>query len=205
MHLAGEENLDRIKTLWSGTVSNQLIPLERMGHGFPSNAGRLRLAYAQSGDFIRWLFSRDQGRAQMRRLLGRVRRGVPFERAIDRTYAASIFALELSWRETLNERYRALPLLLGSGGIWLFAALLMAVAYMRKRRREKKKLKEWEAIEEAEDQQRLEAILRALPEPPEISSDLLDDEVIYIVSPEPPPTDSGIPTIEHEGRSHTLH
>lgn len=206
IHQAREQDLERMRALWGGTVGDRLLPLDRLSHAFPDNPHRVNLAYAQSADFVRWLRAREDGEAKFRQVIRRLRDGQSFETALERTYSVSMTSLEIEWHEDLNERFAALPLLFGSGGLWVLAALLIVVAYVRRKRKDREKFDEWEAEEQAAlaAAQSLVAS-RATASGPSPSTPEADVEVLYVVPPEPRSRESGIPTIEHEGRSHTLH
>ncbi len=206
IHQARERSIDRMQSLWSGTVGNRLLPMERLSSSFPSEPHRVNLAYAQSADFVRWLRARDDGDARFREVISRLGRGQSFEMALERTYSTTRMDLELRWHESLSERFQAWPLLLGSGGLWVVAALLIVVAYVRRKRRDRVKFREWE-----EEERTMMAAARILEGSPKLLSDTTAElaseerEVLYVVPAEPHGRDPGIPTIEHDGRSHTLH
>ncbi|HEY8432138.1 MAG TPA: hypothetical protein VIL20_27365 [Sandaracinaceae bacterium] len=204
IHQAGEHSLERLRTLWSGAVSGRLLPMEELSRGFDASPHRVNLAYAQSADFVRWLLARDDGEAQFTELIERLGRGQPFETAFALTYSVSLRSLEIAWHDDLAKRFQAWPLLFGSGSLWALAALLIVIAYVRRKRKDQETLREWEKEEQAV----LAAarILVAPPEPePPVVEPFEDRDVLYIIPPEPLIRDSGVPTIEHDGRSHTLH
>ncbi len=203
IHAAGEQSMDRIRTLWSGTVSGRLLPMERLARGFDENPHRVSLAYAQSADFVRWLLARDDGEARFAELIERLGRGQAFETALERTYSISMRSLEIEWHDSLAERFQAWPLLFGSGGLWVLAALLIVIAYARRKRKDAKTLREWEEEERAVVAASRVLIAEREARPEHASED--DAEVLYVVPPEPRMRESGVPTVEHDGRSHTLH
>lgn len=204
IHQSGEQSLERVRTLWSGTASGRLLPMEQLARGFDANPHRVSLAYAQSADFVRWLRARDDGEARFGELISRLGRGQPFEIALERTYSISMRSLEIEWHDGLAERFQAWPLLFGSGGLWVLAALLIVVAYVRRKRKDGKRLREWEE-EEEEEHQAVLATAQILVAQREPAAGDDADEVLYVVPPEPRFRDSGVPTVEHDGRSHTLH
>lgn len=198
IHQAREHSLERIRTLWSGTAAGQLISMSRLSRAFPAKPHHVNLAYAQSADFVRWLLARDDGEARFREVIERLGHGQPFETALERTYSIPLVNLELDWHDNLNERFKAWPLLFGSGTLWAFAALLIFVAYARRKQSDRKTLKRWEREEETEAR----AMAVATQAPP------LDDDApdpLYVTLPEPLFRESDVPTVEHEGRSYTLH
>lgn len=206
IYQARERSFERTRVLWGGTVGDQLMSFEQLSDGFPNRPRGVNLAYAQSADFVSWLRARPDGHAKFRAVIQRLRDGQSFQTALERTYSASMTRLEIDWHDSLAERFKALPLLFGSGTLWVFAALLIVVAYARKRQKSKVKFDEWEE----EDRGAAAALLvtsgsahSAGTGPSPSAPD--DDDVLYVVPPDPRVRDSGIPTVEHEGRSHTLH
>lgn len=204
IHQAREHSIERVQTLWSATVGDRLLPLRQLSRAFSDRPHRVSLAYAESADFVRWLRAREDGDERFHELIDRLRDGQPFETSVRRTYSMRLSALELEWRANLAERFEAWPLLLGSGGLWVLAALLIVLAYFRRRRKDKKKIDEWEreerAVLAAAHVATTAALTRTEAREPEE-----EREVLYVLPPEPRIRDSGVPTIEHEGRSHTLH
>ncbi|MCB9597505.1 MAG: hypothetical protein H6719_32590 [Sandaracinaceae bacterium] len=210
IHQAHERSFERVRTLWGATVGGQLLGFDRLAHDFPRSSSGVNLAYAQSADFVDWLRGRDHGAAKLHDVIRRVREGQSFETALQRTYSASMTRLEIDWHDDLAERFRALPLLFGSGALWVFAAFLIVVAYARRRRKDREKLEEW-----AQEEREAIAAARALvavhgvragatagPSPTDPEND--DLEVLYVMPPEPG-RHAGVPVIVHDGRSHTLH
>ena len=209
IYQAHEQSLERTRTLWAGTVGGRLLPFEQLSEGFPREAHHVNLAYAQSADFVRWLHARDDGDRKFREVVRRLREGQTFQTALERTYSVTLTTLEEDWHAGLDERFQALPLLVGSGSIWVFAAFLIVIAYGRRRGRRREKYEEWDR----EDQDALVAsqsllTLRAVEHTtsgPSPSTPDDDNEVLYVVPAEPRFRDAAIPTVEHDGRSHTLH
>ncbi len=200
IHQARERSLERVQTLWEATVRGQLIALDDLSHRFPSQPHEVSIAYAQSADFIRWLNGRESSGQHFAELIRRIRSGQPFETAVSQTYSQGIGQLEYAWRNELTERYGAFPLLLGTGVIWFGIALLVVVAWFRRRADSKRILERWES-EDGE---------RDMPEPS--AAPQLSRPDGSVARPEgdtrpgsdiPPPAE--IPTVVWEGRSHTLH
>lgn len=210
IYQAREMSLERTRTLWGGTVGGRLMTLEQLGSGFPSRPHQVSLAYAQSADFVAWLRGRERGEEKFREVIRRLRRGQDFDTALTRTYSTNLTRLEIDWHANLGERFQALPLLVGSGSLWVLAAFLIVIAYIKRRRRDREKHEEWEredriAVASAKAMLATGANKRRSsmgPSPSEPDDDL---DVLYLIPPEPKVRDSNIPTVEHEGRSHTLH
>jgi len=220
IHEAGERSIERVETLWQGTLSGQLIPLSELDRSFPSRPHSVNLAYAQSADFVAWILRRgDDGPQKLRQLLSRVRSGSSFEDAVEVTFTATIGQLEDDWRAALGERYGVGPLLLGSGAAWAFIGLLVLLAFRRRRQQKKVVLARWSEEEKVEDERealrvRARAILAERQAKAEASADGRaapdvvadpDDEPPPSEPPPPPRPQPEVPSIEWEGDKHTLH
>jgi len=202
---AQERSLERFRTLWEGTVSGALIPLDGLSVRFPPQHHGVNLAYAQSSDFVRFLKRQPHGDLRFSRLLEATAGGTPFPEAILRAYRAPLPTLEREWIEQLHLRFGRWPLLLsGLAGLWLILALLLVVAYVRTRRRHHRTLALW-----AEEESRLADTamtdVHAETAPPTTSDpsaapDFQRDDLAAL-----PPEPSGVPTILYRGESHTLH
>jgi hypothetical protein len=203
IHEARERSLDRVRTLWEGTVRGTLTPLDELSARFPERPHAVDLAYAESADFVGWLFTHgDGGPGEVRRLLVRMRGGQRFEEAISQTYSAGIGQLEVEWRGELGRRYAALPLLLGSSFAWLVVLVLLVLAYRRRRRDDARTLARWEAEEAAARLARAKAELDGLWQ----QSDAEVERAIEGDAAIPPALrDDGVPRVVHDGREHTLH
>jgi hypothetical protein len=211
IYQAREHSFERVQTLWNGTASGTLLPMRRLEAGFPAEPHRVSLAYAQSADFVRWLRARDDGEARFHELIRRLRTGQSFENGLEVTYSISPGSLEIEWLDGLSERFQAWPLLLGGSGLWGIAVVLVVLGYVRRKRQSRAKLREWEAeeasLDESEDESDDTPVvvqrppLTALP----LIRDDEDRELLYVVPPEPRFRETGVPTVEHDGRSHTLH
>lgn len=113
--------------------------LEPLFHG---NAAQADQAYAASFAFVSWSVARF-GSTTVRDVLTearthsfgrawRIATGVPLDRA------------EADWRRESLFRYRWLPLIAGSGSVWLVIMMLSALAWVRKRRRARALEAVWE-------------------------------------------------------------
>ncbi|MDW8363372.1 MAG: hypothetical protein RMK74_13300, partial [Myxococcales bacterium] len=187
IHQAGEASFARTRLLWGATVAGRLLPLEDLERRFPSEPGVVDLAYAQAADFVRFLLDEEPGR--LRSLLAAVRAGRSFEHAIREATGRDPDTLQRDWHGALRMRFTALPLVVTGTSLWGAAALLLVWAHLARRRRQRATLARWEREEREE---RAHA-----PAEPLLGPSLLVEPT--------PPREPGIPTVEYEGRSHTLH
>ncbi len=205
IHEARERSMDRVRTLWEATVRDTLIPLDALSARFPARPHAVDLAYAESADFVGWLFERgDSGASEVGRMLERIADGQGFEEAASQTFSAGLGQLEDEWRTELGRRYAALPLLLGSSLAWIVVLVLLVLAYRRRRKDDARTLARWEADEAREEVARV-ARARAELDALRAESDAEVDAATEEDAPPPRPPEDGVPRVVHEGQRHTLH
>jgi len=206
IHHSGELSLERTKTLWSATVAGNLEPLSDLSRGFPSRSHRVNVAYAQSADFVSFLRGEEGRGQQIRELIDELRAGRDFDDAVSTAWGRPLSSLESEWRESLDQRFHAIPLIVTGGGLWVLLSLFIVFAYVRKKRRDRRRLDEMEREEQEEDEAlaRAEAVLADKLARAEEEDD--EPEERLVVDDDPPQgREPGVPTVEYEGRSHTLH
>ncbi len=149
-------SLARAQTLtgmaWFGNVQ----PLSELEQHFPAAEAEADRAYAQSYDFVAYLARRgrypdardDGNRWPFRDFLAAISAGDTPERAAWNAYGASLSELHDEWAQGLRERYLLMPAGLFAMGVWVFGALLLILAYLRKRYQNRARLARW-AEEEA--------------------------------------------------------
>ncbi len=193
-----ERSFARTKTLWEGSLQSRLIPLERLSEAFPSRRHQVNLAYAQSADFVSFLLEGEDNRYRFIQLIKNLRQGKSFSEAVGSAYHLPLGYLEREWIKSLRQRFGRWPLLLtGMGTLWVLACILLLAAYIQMKRKHKATLKRW-AFEEA----RVAQLQRSAP----VSNDLpkrthsTDRD-----SQAQTPDRTSIPTIEYDGRNHTVH
>jgi len=196
---AQESLFSRGRTLWEGTLRGKLLPLEALSKQFPAaTRGEVDLAYAQSADFVGFMLS---GSDEHTRFVGLMRElnHRPFGDAIEAAYHVQLGYLEREWRASLQQRYGRWPLfLMGLTALWVFGAVLLVLGYARTKLRDRATLQRW-ALEE----QPVVAIAHTIaPQPPSGAIQSSVDDFFESRRAKP---DSGVPTIVHDGQSHTLH
>jgi hypothetical protein len=193
IHESGEFPWPRTKTLWDAQLSHHLLNLADLDRGFPAGGYDVNIAYAESADFVRFLL-RDADRARFGSFIHRLRSGTAFDRALEDAYGTDLKKLEYEWHEEIGRRFSMIPMLTGGGVLWAVMSGLLVVAWVKRRRRARAKLAEWEREEAEMDAVRARAREDAAkPEEPE------DDDTM------PPGSMPGIPVVEHEGRWYTVH
>ncbi len=153
---ASEFSLARARALlamaWRGeTMGLGALSAELSAADVPSRAR------AQSADFVAYLARRGPlpgaeasgERWPFRNFLREVAGGEDVDSAARASFGASLGALYDEWYDDLRDRYFFAPASLFSGGIWAFAALLLCLAFIRKRRQKRATLRRWEEEEAA--------------------------------------------------------
>ncbi len=152
---------DRTETLAGMAWFGGIIPLDELDHSFPAEESPAHRAYAESYDFVgylsrrgRWEDKEDDGdRWPFRRFLTMVGQGTELDVAAQRAFGKTIHQLFDEWREDLSKRYMMAPIGLLGLALWVLCALLLMLAYLRKRRHNRRRIGEWERIERREDEE----------------------------------------------------
>ncbi len=191
IHQSEARLLPRMESLLRAAAQRSMLRLSELDKYFPDHPHEVNIAYAQSADVVAFLRRSDTDQRRFHRLIQSLRGGETFDTALAAGYGWTRAGLERQWRDSLRTRYRILPALLAGSTIWVAAAILVVFAYRRKRRYHHLKLKQMAHREE------LEALAAASRPPPAPLS-------------HPPPatdaaTEAGVPIVEHDGESHTLH
>ncbi len=170
---------------------------------FPTEPAALRIAYAQSADFVEFLMKGD-GHARFAAAISAVRSGVPLDRALDESYGADARGLEQRWKDDVARRFVTVPLAVAAVVGWGLAAWA-AVVVLRRRRQRRARSGTRPAIVTAESFEFPPAFSMVNPLEPKTSEPRLLvcerglGHVVYIVERK------SVPKVEHDGKRHTLH
>lgn len=209
---SGETSFMRMQTLFTATVSDNLLSLAQLERSFPSNESEASIAYAQAADVVRFLVKREE-RHRFRGLVSRLRDGETMDSALLNSYGEETATLESEWRDEVSRRYTFYPVLFSGSLIWAGTLGLFALGWHRKKRKASATLARW-AREEAEDDARRRQPLRADPAAPAprvhivLSRGSLAEEVPTTVVPPAALQrlpEIEVPKVEHDGQWHTLH
>jgi hypothetical protein len=203
VHQAGEQRLSRVQALWEAAVVDEVLSTAELSQRFPTRARQVNLAYAESADLVEYLLRSEANRTYLVSLLREVKAGRPFEQALLSAYGVDLPYLEHEWRRSLSERYRVLPMVLTGTALWGGIAVLVVVAFIRRRKDQRQRLSRW-AEEEAREDRALSVQNTANAGLPLLSPGAteLSPELFVIAAHT---RDSAVPTIEHEGQRYTLH
>lgn len=212
VHASGEAVSGRLQTLWTATLSGNLLPLRDLTARFPSDATTASVAYAQAADIVRYLVRADEAH-RFRSLVERVRTGESFERALSDAYSTDLASFEHEWREDVARRYTFWPIFLSGTTIWVLALGLVVLGWKRRKKRDQKTLARW-AVEEAAEDARRAALQRELMARP-VHIVLAHRDFVPGAPPAGGSEEGGeqrprakppeVPKVEHDGHWHTLH
>jgi hypothetical protein len=209
---SGETSFVRMHTLWTATLSDNLLSLAQLERTFPSSENEADIAYAEAADVVRFLVRRED-QHRFRGLVSRLRDGETMDTALLNSYGEETSTLESEWREDVAKKYTFWPVLTSGTVIWAGTLGLFALGWRKRRRKAAATLARWEREEAAEDQARRNIALRAdaAPPPPRV-------HIVLARSPQaddaPPTISPGamhrlpeieVPKVEHDGAWHTLH
>lgn len=152
-------SIDRTRTLTGMAWTGDVIPLAELDDSFPAAEIAAARAYAESYDFVAFLARRgrsaesddDGNRWPFRRFLALVAGGTPLDLAARQAFSADLAHLFDEWKESLRQRYLMLPAGLLGVLVWVFASVLLVLAWLRKRRLNRRTLARWEAEEAGVD------------------------------------------------------
>jgi hypothetical protein len=182
---SGEMGISRATDLSQASLWGTLIPLSDLDR-FPADGYGVSVAYAESGDFLRFLM-RDEDIPRFQSLVTRVREGQKFDSAITDAYGSDLKKLEYQWKEDVSRRYSAWPAFFSVSFLWVLVIGALGWGYVKRRRRSKAIMDRWAKEEAFEDA--VAAARRAVIEGAEGGR-------VAVVA---------LPVIQHEGRTHTLH
>ena len=208
---SGETSYVRLQTLWTATLSDNLLTLAQLERSFPANENEADVAYAEAADVVRFLVRRED-QHRFRGLVSRLRDGETMDAALLNSYGEETATLESEWRDDVAKRCTFWPVLFSGTVIWVGTMGLFALGWRKRRRKAALTLARWEREEAAEDEARKRLAFRAdaAPPPPRVHIVLAHNQPDD-APPNMPPTathrlpEIEVPKVEHDGTLHTLH
>ena len=172
-------SFDRMETLAGMAWFHSIVPIEDLDRAFPAQEDAANRAYAEAYDFVGYLARRgryedtadDGDREPFRTFLQTLAQAGSLDTAAVKAYGRPLNVLFEEWRETLSNRYLLAPIGLLGLAVWVLCAILLALAWRRRRRQNRVRMAQWEREERAYDEMiaRLEAERAAMnreDEPP---------------------------------------
>ena len=139
VYLSAEPLYARAERLFPIGLTGNFLAFRDLEAGFPDNADLAETAYAQSGDFIGFLYA-TYGQAAFNQYLELMAQGQDPDASLKAAFHAPLFDLETAWLKHVRRSYGWVPALSGGALLWFLIALLAILAWQRKRARSQKKL-----------------------------------------------------------------
>jgi hypothetical protein len=149
--LARELSPSQARRLTQAASADALIPIDELTRGFPADATRARLAYAQSADLVAWMRNR-WGEKAFQGLVRDMARGDEFDRAWLRHTGVPVREIDQRWRETVTASNELMGLAAADEVLFTVAGLGLAYGAWRARRRKQEKLDRWAREEAIQDE-----------------------------------------------------
>ncbi len=136
----------RVSAMTRAVLKDALIPLSEITHSFPREEDRAELAYSESFYFISFLIG-QYGKKNFHSFIKEYSRGKELQVVLAEVYGIGWEELEERWKKYLKLRFSWIPILLSSTTLWFLLTLLFLAGYLKKKRANRRKLKEWEREE----------------------------------------------------------
>lgn len=146
MYESREWDLSRISTIARAVLTDSLIPLSEITTGFPEEAARAELAYAQSFYLVAFLVNK-YGRESFHRFIRKYSAGKSLEDVLLSVYGLRWNMFEERWRDYLKLRFSWFPIITSTTTLWFLISVVFIIGYVRKRRAGRRLLEEWEREE----------------------------------------------------------
>ena len=143
---ADEWSLSRLSTMTTAVLKKSLLPMGSIADSFPADLRDAELAYCQSFYFIAFLKG-NFGDEAFKNFLKEYSKYKDFQGAIRAAYRIAWDNMEGMWLDYLTLRFSWIPLITSTSTIWFIAALIFLAGYVRKKRKSRRKLQEWEREE----------------------------------------------------------
>jgi hypothetical protein len=158
---SADASWERGWTLMGAVVRGDIRRLHELEDRFPADERAVGLAYAESYDFVgflvargRWQDSDDDGdTGAYRQFLAELSQGKSLDDAALSAYGRNIVQLETEWLGTLRDRYLWLPASVLVGMVWGLGGVLLVLAWMRRKRQGRARMRQWELEEALADSQ----------------------------------------------------
>ena len=144
-----EWSITRFTTISVGILGGRILDIEDLTVRFPNAQYKkedINLAYAQSIDLVSFIFKKYK-KEGIQQLITELKNGSDFLTALKSVTQMSISDFEELWFKDMKTRYSWLPAITGATTIWIAASLIFLMAYYRKRKSAKRRMKEWEYLE----------------------------------------------------------
>jgi len=160
---SAEWSWERMETLAGMSWFGGVIPFAELDRSFPGEELPAHRAYVESYDFVGYLSRRgryedrddDGDRWPFRRFLAAIAAGGTIDSAARQAFGRPIGELFDEWRSDLGRRYLLMPVGLFGLTLWIIVAMLLVLAWRKRRKQNRSRLARWDEEEKA----RAEAVI----------------------------------------------
>lgn len=146
MWQAKEWRIGQSMRMAEAVVFHRVISLGEIEHVLSFNTSKAQLAYVES--FLSTLFLLQMGgRDVLQRMVKAMEEGQSFERALYRVTGYTPVQFARAWEQYARRRYNVALILIHGPYFWIGMVGLFLLVYGMKRRRNKRKVQEWEQEE----------------------------------------------------------
>lgn len=118
---------------WRDISTKGALRLSELHQGLGHDGRRAHQSYRQSYDFVRFLVGHGDA-TDFRTFIAKLAKGVAFQDALREVYRVSSHDLESQWRRRWNWQNVVVPMVTSGVFLWVLAALLLVLGFVRKRR-----------------------------------------------------------------------
>ena len=130
----------------TGSLSNSLIPLYELSESFPQSESEARMAYAQSCSIVTFMV-KEYGADSLKECVRLIAEGRGIDEALAGATGIDSAWLDRKWRKSLKSRYKWISFISSWVVLWGFVVFIALIAYVRRRVRNQRILREWEEEE----------------------------------------------------------
>ncbi len=149
-YVAREYTAETTRLIARGSLGKGLLDLRELASGFPDDPLRAQLAYAQSADLVAFLHN-EFGPESITILVRRMASGQAVGASVKAATGLSLDQVDERWRSRLASSELWLPALVNDSTWWVLGALVMVLGALLVRRRNRRRLQEWEEEESLYD------------------------------------------------------
>lgn len=143
MYESREWSFNRVSTITQAVLTDSLLPLSEITRTFPAGRREVELAYCQSFYIISFLITK-YGRKRFHEFIKSYSKERMLEDVLLKVYGMNLHQLEKEWRSYLKMRFSWIPLITSTSTLWFVITLIFICSYIRKKRRARVTLQQWE-------------------------------------------------------------
>lgn len=144
---SGEIGPQLADQLSDGMFGVGIMGFRQIASGFPAEAMRARMAYAESADLVSWIAT-THGEDALRTLIAALARGESLDNATRLATGLGVDGLDSAWRGRMQHSGLWFRGLMNSNVWWGLGAVALGVGWWRRRKRDRERRARWDREEE---------------------------------------------------------